>query len=377
MGFQLYLTRLKCLYRNKESIFWGYMFPIILTSCFFFAFNNIGKVETFETIKIAYDNQGAAQDEFGDVLRGARLSDKTKMFDITYCAREEAKSLLEKGDINAYIVGSSNPQLFVKQNGINETIIKAFLDSYRQMEVTVTSVLQTNPDAMNQGLIEDIMQYDSFVNEAQTGKKPDSVLIYFYALLAFTCMYSSSWGLDEVVNIQADLSIRGARLNASPVNKMKLFLCNLMAAFTAHTLSMVLLFFYMSRIIKVNFGDNMAYLFLTCFLGSLAGLATGATVGVWVKKKAEVKEAIVTVVILGGGFLSGMMIADMKYIIAEKLPLLGYINPVNLITDAMYSLYYFDTYERFYLNIAILFIITAVLCIASYIGIRRKNYASI
>jgi ABC-2 type transport system permease protein len=103
----------------------------------------------------------------------------------------------------------------------------------------------------------------------------------------------------------------------------------------------------------------------------------GATVGVWVKKKAEVKEAILTVVVLGGGFLSGMMLSDIKYYIADKFPLLGYINPVNLVTDAMYSLYYFDTYERFYLNAAVLCVITVVLCVLSYIGIRRKDYASI
>jgi ABC-2 type transport system permease protein len=82
-------------------------------------------------------------------------------------------------------------------------------------------------------------------------------------------------------------------------------------------------------------------------------------------------------VVLGGGFLSGMMFADMKYIVASKLPLLGYINPVNLVTDAMYSLYYYDTYERLYLNIAILCLITVLLGVASYIGIRRKDYASI
>lgn len=377
MFFKLYITRLKCLYRNKESIFWNYMFPIILASCFFFAFNNVGKAESFDTMKIAYDNQGVQTDEFGEVLKSAQLSDKTKMFDITYCSKDEAKKLLESGDVKAYIVGSTDPELFVKENGLYQTITKSFLDSYRQMSAAVHSILQKNPDAMNQGLLDDIMNYDNFVEAAENQKNPDSLLIYFYALLAFACVMAGSWGLDEVINIQADQSVCGARLNVTPVNKMKLFLCNLLAAFTAHIISIIILFIYMSQIIKVNFGNNMPYIFLICFLGSLAGLAVGATVGVWVKKKAEIKEAILTVIVLGGGFLSGMMIADMKYLIAEKFPLLGYINPVNLVTDAMYSLYYYDTYERFYLNAAVLCIITIVLCAASYIGIRRKDYASI
>jgi len=72
-----------------------------------------------------------------------------------------------------------------------------------------------------------------------------------------------------------------------------------------------------------------------------------------------------------------MMVPDIKYTIAEKFPLLAYINPVNLVADAMYSLYYYDTYDRFYLDALVLGIITVVLGVASYIGIRRKNYASI
>ena len=376
MSFELYRTRLKCLFRNKEGMFWCYLFPILLATCFFFAFNNLWDIESFETISVAYDNEGIETDQFKNVLSEAKISE-TMMFDITYCDKEEAKTLLENDEIAAYIVGSTNPVLYVKQNGLNETIIKSFVDSYRQMTVTVGTILKDNPNAMNEGLLSDVMQYDAFVEEAKNEKKPDPILIYFYALMAFSCIYAANWGLEEVINIQADLSSRGARVSVAPIHKMRLFLINLLAAFTAHIGSILLLFLYMYYVMKINFGDNLFYLFAVCLVGSFAGLAMGATVGVWTKKKAEVKEAILTIVILGGGFLSGMMIADMKYLIAENLPLLSYLNPVNLVADAMYSLYYYDTYDRFYLNIGILCIITVLLSVASYFGIRRKNYASI
>jgi ABC-2 type transport system permease protein len=133
----------------------------------------------------------------------------------------------------------------------------------------------------------------------------------------------------------------------------------------------------MYYVIKIDFGDNIFYLLLICLLGSLTGLSLGAAIGVWVKKKAEIKEAVLLIFVLGGGFLSGMMFVDMKFIVDEKFPLIGYINPVNLVTDAMYSLYYYDTYERFYLKAVILCIITVLLSVASYVGIRRRDYASI
>ncbi len=376
MSFDLYKTRLKCLFRNKEAMFWSYMFPIFLATCFFFGFNNFWKVESFETISIAYDGEGVSEDQFKQLISTIKIGDKA-MFDITYCDKTKAKELLDKDEIDAYIVGSVKPALFVKKNGLNETIIKSFLDQYRQKAVAINNILTENPNAGYEGLLNDAMQTETFVEEKQNEKKPDSLLIYFYSLMAYTCIFAANWGLDEVINIQANLSGRGARVSVSPIRKMKLFLCNLMAAFTAHIGSLLLLFLYMYYGMKINFGNNLLYLFGICLLGSIAGLAMGATVGVWVKKKAEVKEAILLLIVLGGGFLSGMMVADIKYLVAEKFPLLGYINPVNLVTDAMYSLYYFDTYERFYLNAGILCIITVLLGVASYIGIRRKNYASI
>jgi ABC-2 type transport system permease protein len=195
--------------------------------------------------------------------------------------------------------------------------------------------------------------------------------------LAFTCIFAANWGLDEVVTIQANLSNLGARINVSPIRKMKLFFCNMLAAFTVHAGSMLTLFLYMYYVIKIDFGNNLFYLLVVCLIGSFTGLALGAFVGVYVRKKTEVKEAILSVVTLGGAFLSGMMISKIKYMIAENFPILSYINPVNLVTDAMYSLYFYDTYDRFYLNIILLLLIAVVLGVLSIIGIRRQNYASI
>lgn len=377
MSFNLYITRLKCLFRNKENMFWCYLFPIMLATCFFFAFNNLWKMEDFKTIPIAYDSESNEEDTFQEELSEAKMSDDMPMFDVTYCSEAEAKKLLDNGDIEAYIVGSQNPVLYIKENAMDQTIVKSFLDNYKQISDAVATILVENPNAIQEVLLDDVMKYDEFLEEVKSENKPQPLLVSFYALLAYTCLFSATWGLDEVINIQANLSNRGARLNVSPMKKMKLFISNLLAAFTAHLGSIVLLFLYMYYAIDIDFGSNLLYLFLICTLGSLCGLAIGGTIGIWVRKKAEIKEAILTIVILGGSFLSGLMVTQIKYVINEKLPFLGYINPVNLLSDAMYSLYYYDTYNRFYLDAALLLAITVLLCISSYVGIRRKNYVSL
>jgi ABC-2 type transport system permease protein len=376
MSAQLYFSRLKCLFRNKEAMFWCYLFPIVLATCFFFTFSNLWKLEDFETIPIAYVRGTEANEALEKVLEEAS-TDKVKMFEVKICDEKEATSLLESGDIDAYILGSTEPMLYIKKNGLKQTITKSFLDTYRQRSATVATVLQSNPYAIEEGLLEDIMQHNSYLSEVRDDKKPADLLIFFYSLLAFTCIFAGNWGLDEVINIQANLSSRGARVSVSAIPKMKLFLCNILAAFTAHMGSLLLLFLYMYYFVKVDFGNNLLLLFVVCLIGSLTGLVLGAFIGVWVKKKAEVKEAILISVTLAGAFLAGMMMSNIRYMIATKFPLLAYINPVNLITDAMYSLYYYDTYERYTENIVLLCVITVVLGTLAIIGIRRKNFASI
>ncbi len=377
MDFHLYKIRLKCLLRNKENIFWSFLFPIALASCFFFAFSNLLKEESFKTISIAYIGESTEQEPLKEAMELAEIGEGKKLFQVTFCDREEASRLLDEGEIEAYIIGSTKPEMFVKNSGLNETIIKSFLDSYSRIMITSQTILSENPDAVNQGMMEDLMQADNFVRELKDDKKPDATLIYFYALLALMCLFAANFGLDEVVNIQADLSVRGARVNVSPIHKMKLFLSNILAAFTVHFISILLLFVYMYYVLGIYFGDNLFYIFITCIMGSLTGAFLGATVGVWVRKKVSVKAAILSAIIMSGSFLAGMMFADMKYIIATKAPILSYLNPVNLVSDSLYSLYYYDTYEHFYLNAAILCSMIILFGLLSYLGLRRKTYASI
>ena len=76
-------------------------------------------------------------------------------------------------------------------------------------------------------------------------------------------------------------------------------------------------------------------------------------------------------------FLSGMMGITMKYVIDKNVPILNKINPASMITDGFYSLYYYDTLDRFYFNVISLLIFSALMIFISYKGLRRQKYDSI
>lgn len=377
MNISLYLMRVKCLLRNKETLFWNLIFPIALASLFYFAFNNLWTFNSYETMKIAYVSEDAPESSLLEALNQAKINDDTMMFEVASTDKEEATRLLKADKIEAYIVYDSTPHLFIEEAGINETILKSFLDSWQRMELTVQIIMKENPQAIEQGLIKDIMQQEEFIQPRQNGKKMNPTLTLFYSLLAFTCILAGNQGLGEVINIQADQSTRGARVNVSPVHKMRLFLCNMAAAFTVHIINLLMLFFYMYAVLKIEFGDNMIYIILLCLVGSLAGIFLGAFIGVCVRGKTTVKEATLIISNLVGAFLAGMMAPGIRGFVSAKVPIAAYLNPVSLISDGLHSLYYYDTYDRYYLNLAILGLMVILMIVISFMGLRRKNYESI
>ena len=380
MVFQLYKSRLKCLLRNRVNIFWSYAFPILLASLFYFAFTDMFSSNNLETISIAYVEDVGYKNDMDylkDVLEEAEISQGLPLFNVRYLNVEEASKALGEDEITAYIVNGEGVRVYVKKNGISETIVKSFLDSYKRSAYTIQAILMKNPDALSQGLLDDIMEYKSFTSELDKGAKPDITLTYFYALLAMTCMMAANWGLDEVINIQGNRSSRGARINVSPIHKMKLLIINMLAAFTAHAAGICLLIIYMLKVLKISFGGQLPQMVLACLIGEMFGLFFGAAVGVWVNKSTGVQDAITTSFTLISTFLSGMMIVEIKGLIVKKVPIVPYINPVSLISDSFYSLYYYDDLDRFYVNTSILLFMSVALGVISYLGLRRKTYASI
>jgi len=67
----------------------------------------------------------------------------------------------------------------------------------------------------------------------------------------------------------------------------------------------------------------------------------------------------------------------MKDIIEHTCPIINRINPAALITDCLYSLNMYDTYDRFISDIAIMGIIALFFCFGSFLLLRRNKYANI
>jgi len=385
MFFHNYLYRLKCSVRDKQTLFWTLIFPIVLATLFYMAFSNISKAENFTEIKIAivegeeYKQNVAFIKMMEEVSRPVEGEDSEgmKLFDVNYSSMEEAAVLLKDNKISGYIYFDSGIKLVVKRTGINETIIKSFLDDFQQTSSTMVTLINHDYTLANQ-LLNSVAKRQNFLKEVPIGKaNPDSVVIYFYSLIGMACLYGSFWGMKEVTSIQANQSPQGARISMVPAHKMKLFISSLLAATTVQIGVIFALLGYLTFVLKISFGNQLGYIILTCMVGTITGVSFGTFISAIIKKGEGIKVGILIVFSNLMGFLSGMMYDKIKYIISSRIPILAYLNPLNLITDSLYTLYYYNTYSRFFTNIALLCAFTVAFSLITYLVLRRQKYGSL
>lgn len=376
MFFHNYLYRFKCIVRDKQTMFWTFVFPILLATLFNMAFSNLSNAETFSKIKVSVvnDEQYKKNTNFAKAVE----STSDKLLDVKYTTKEEAEKLLNDDKVDGYIYVDNDIRLVVKQSGLNQTILKSFLDDYKQTTSTVTTIISENPASIQKGLLSNILNRTEYLKEvASSSSAPDTSANYFYTLIAMACLYGGFCGLKEVVALQADLSPQGARVNMAPTHKLKFFMASMAAAATVQLAEIFILLLYLTMILKVNFGNQLGYIALTCLIGTITGVTFGTCIASIVKKGEGIKIAILIGTSMTMSFLSGMMYDKMKYIVTTKAPVLGYLNPANLITDCFYSLYYYNTHTQFFIDISILCAFTVVFSTLTYLVLRRQKYASL
>ncbi|WP_444658213.1 ABC transporter permease [Caproiciproducens sp. R2] len=375
----LFTARLKCLIRDRQMMFWTLLFPLLLATFFNMALSNLNNTEAFHPIDIAVvDNDRYRQSkDFQSVLEEVSQGED-RIFNLTKTDGEKAERLLDDGKIKAYVTVGTEIGMTVRESGLSQNIVRAFLNSYSQTSSAVASIVRENPASIKDGLIDAVSARGEYTREVSgSSAEPNNVLNYFYSLIAMSCLYGGFLGLKEVADVQADLSQRAARVNVAPVHKLKIFLYNVCAAILLHFSEMLVLLAYLYFGLKIDFGPKSLFVLLTTFAGSVLGVSFGAFVSALVKKGEGIKVAVLLAVSMAGSFLAGMMFEDMKYIVAQNAPVLSYLNPVNLLTDAFYSLYYYDVMTRYGWNMAAVCAYALLFCLGSYFMIRRQKYASL
>ncbi|MCI8506248.1 MAG: ABC transporter permease [Lachnospiraceae bacterium] len=375
----IYCKRILVSVRNKGTLIWTWIFPLMMATLFYFAFSGLQEAELLKTIPTGivtseeYENDTALQTTLSAV------SDPEEGFLKlhTYNTKEEAADALTNGEIDGFItLEDSSPRLFVSKNELNQTILKGFLDQYVQTKHAVVSLLEKGNSDVSQIL--SLFQTKTWTEELSLSKNvPSETVNYFFALLAMVCMYGGFQGLDSVSYLQANLSSLGIRRTISPAKRFPMVFFDLLAALTVHMACMLFLLAYLVFILGVDFGASLLPVIVTCLFGSFLGMSFGSFVTAISRAKEGVKVAVIISVSLACSFGAGMMVSGINYKIAKTFPVLAWLNPAARISDALYCLYYYDGYSQYFLNLGILAAMTLLFSVITAFFLRRQRYESI
>jgi ABC-2 type transport system permease protein len=357
-------------------VFWTFLYPIILAIFFGLAFSNLSAADSFQSFPVAVVDNAAYRSDtaFQEALRSVSSdAADTKLFDLAEMTEEQAAAGLRDGILAGYILLEDGAQVFVRESGLRQTILKSFVDSYLQTSSAYYTVLAEDPSKLASITAPGELVFPS--EQSPNDKAADSSLINFFALISMAVLFGGFLGKKEVDDIQANLSDLGARVNLAPVPKLQVFAYSMSAALLVQALSLLLLMGFLALALGVEFGGQLGYILLACFVGSAMGISYGALIGTFFKGGKGMAVLITVSLLLSSA--AGLQAPSLKYIIVHNVPILAYLNPANLITDAFYSLYYYTSMTRYFANIGLLAAFAAVFFTVVVFVTGRRKYASL
>lgn len=387
MFFHEFKYELVRVLRQKEELFWVLLFPMILGTMFHVAFSNLNNAtENFHTIPAAVCLEpGATNESFQAVLNA--LSDETDapLLELTHTDWENAVTLLEENTVRGIFKVGEDVTLSCVPNentnaatlALEQSILETILREYRTNVSIITKAAQTSPQKLPEilSLAESSASYGNVLS--LTPGNMDSVIQYFFNLIAMACLFTSFAGAYIAMHHQANLSALGARKCISPNNKFCSVAAQLLSCLLTQFLCVAINVLYLFYIIKVDFGTSLPWILFTSFIGCMLGVSFGFFIGSIGRVSEAAKNGIMVSASLLCCFLSGLMFGNMRMLVESFCPLINDVNPAVLISDSFLTLNIYGTTARYGANLASLLFITALFTVSGCLMIRRKTYASL
>lgn len=358
--------------RQKVTFFWCIAFPFILAILFSSCFGSLYDLNRKENLVTV----GIVSDENSNTIIADTL-DKSGFFSVERLDMDTAEKKKSEGSLDAIIsINDNQAKIISNENDITSSILKSVVDTISQTGSAISNICTINPEGVTAELINDATtaSYTQKHNESQNN---DPYVIYFFALIAMTCLFTANIGLYSVNSIQANLSSIGARQCIAPKGKTYIFCSYFIADMLVQFVSVTALLFFIKYALKYNIGTISLRMLLFCYVAIFMSQSLGTFISSVFKFSANTKSGIITCITLVSCGASGLFSIDVKTILEDKIPALSYFNPGNIINDGLLSLYYLNDMSLYNRCILTLLIGGIVLFAGTYITLRRQKYASI
>lgn len=380
---RLIAHNIRLLLRNRGLVFWTLAFPILLGVLFKAALGGLMTTQSFDPVPVAVvDSQEYRLSPYKTAFDELSRGDDALVTVTSVATTAEGSSLLADDHVAGVVeVIGDEASLTVATGGMDQTILTLLLDEIAQRVDMVTTLMadEMAPGEDPQAVAAEIMDRlaeSGFTLKDASPSSMDPLMAEFFSLVAMAALYGGMFSGTLMNYAQPQLGAVGRRIGVAPTRKSVFVASGIIASYVVEFVGLVLLVVVCRFLFGIDFGSNWGLTLVVASAGALAGLSLGVAVSALVRGGENMKIGVLIGMTMLGALLAGMMGGGLRYRVDATAPLVNKVNPVALITDGFYTLYYHPGSDGLWADLAILLVISLVLIGASMLTLRRQRYDS-
>lgn len=390
------------LIRIPGIVVWSLLFPLVLSSVFIFMFTPLDEMSGSVTLPIvavepADDADGQAFRAFLDAMAAEDAgAGEAPLFSIRYAATaQEALDLvqgslgqddpfvgyvqLQDGVPRAHVVGTSSSST---TGNLHASILVRAMDEYASRSALVKELLASNPGALaDPAVARSIMEpVSATVKVSLTKDAPRETVRYYFALMGMAALFGGNVGLFAFQRLRPNASALGARRAVGGLGHGRAVAATILGSWCVCFLCLVVTYLFMRLAAGIDFGGRDAQCLVTVAVASLTATALGCVVSALPHASSSAKSGILTTIVCFASLFAGLYgqpTMDLADTIALNAPWAEWLNPAAQISQAFYSITYYDELGPLLGHLAVLLAMAALFFLLSANSLRRHRYASL
>lgn len=400
------------LIRLPGIMVWSLVFPIVLMGMFSMMFGPLDDMSGFDPIRIAVVESAEANADAGAVAANATpaateeeafatfieavSTGDDRLFDVQTAPTAQAAEelVLDSRDTDDALVGyvqlvEGKPEVHIADDlSANEmdyteaSILTTVMDEYTAKAQLLKDIMDENPTALaNQQVLGSIQESVSATQVVDvTRNQPKESVRYYFALLGMAALFGGSVGLTAFQRMRPNISALGARRAVGGLSHGKAVAATLIACWIMNFACLTIAYLVMRFIIGIDFGGRDVACLAVTATASLTALSLGCAVSAIPKMPESAKSGLLTLIACFGALFAGLYgqpTMELADTVAANAPWAAWINPAAQISQAFYSVMYYDSLAPMLAHVGALLIMAVILFALSFGSLRRQRYASI
>lgn len=390
------------LVRMPGVLVWALAFPLILSTVFMMMFGPLDDQSEIDPIPLvavdpADDVEGQSFQAFLDALSDDGNGES--LFAITYAPNaEEAGDLVERNmaEENPYVgyvqLLEGTPDVHVTSvsdltgmEWLKTSILVMAMDNYVANAAMIRDLMNDNPGLVAQPDMAETLAsmtepIEATVRTTVTANQPKESVRFYFALLGMAALFGGTLGMIAFQRLKPNTSPLGARRALGATSHGRTVAATVAASWTITFACLCVTYLYMRYVAGIDFGGRDGACLLTTAIAALTATALGCAISAIPKVPESGKSGILTGIVCFASLFAGlygeptMELADM---VSANFPVLDYVNPAVQISQAFYSIMYYDSLAPMVGHLVILLVMALVLFALSAQSLRRQRYASL